>query len=221
MLHVVCVTGIVAVIAAIIALFWYLEKKRTEAFEELARNMGFEFDKDGFNPNLDSFELFSQGHSRRQKNVMSGSANDIDITIMDYSYTTGSGKSQTTHNQTVIVFESDMLNLTSFTLKPEHFLHKIGSAFGYQDIDFEANPEFSDNYILRGEDEAAVRELFTNDILSYYAGKKGISTEGSSNKLIYFTAGKRPKVEEIQAFLEEGFEAFNLFATRFLTTDGH
>ena len=122
---------------------------------------------------------------------MRGNSGDAYVTIMDYQFTTGGGKNSSTFRQTVIVFESDELQLPSFSLRPENFFHKIGSAFGYQDIDFDSFPEFSKNYLLRGINEQAVRDTFNYDILSYCERQKNLCLEGVDKRLIYYQSGKR------------------------------
>ena len=89
------------------------------------------------------FQLFSQGSSKTLKNVICGTASGLAVTIFDYSYVTGSGKSRQTWSQTVITFEFDEPILPKFSLRPESVFDKIGKWFGYNDIDFESHPRFS------------------------------------------------------------------------------
>jgi hypothetical protein len=64
----------------------------------------------------------------------------------------------------VISFQSSLLSLPEFELRSENMFHKIGKAFGCQDINFESHPEFSKRYLLRGADEEAVRTFFTPEM---------------------------------------------------------
>jgi hypothetical protein len=50
--------------------------------------------------------------------------------------------------------------LPVFVMKPEHLGHKIGAYFGWDDIDFDKNPEFSELYHLTCYDEACIRDNF-------------------------------------------------------------
>lgn len=209
--------GITAVVAIIIIVVWYCEKKRTEALKAVASSLNFSFSKkgsDSLTASLNQFHLFSQGHSKKVSNVMNGRAGDIDVTIMGYRYTTGSGKHSHTWRQTVILFQSSLLRLPSFTLRPESLFHKIGSVFGYQDIDFDSHPTFSKQYLLRGTDAEAVWNIFTDGLLAYYDERKGLSTEGDGDKLVFYRAGKRVPPQNIRSFLEEGFGIFSLVKTQ-------
>jgi len=182
-----------------------------------AGSLNFSFSRkgsDSLTALLNQFHLFSQGHSKKVSNVMNGRTSDIDVTIMGYRYTVGGGKNSHTWRQTVILFQSSLLRLPSFALRPEHLFHRIGSAFGYQDIDFDSHPAFSKQYLLQGTEEEAVRNTFTDELLAYLDERKGLSAEGDGDKLVFYRAGKRVAPQNIQSFLEEGFGIFALVKTQ-------
>ncbi len=208
------VAGSIVVVAGIIMFVRYYEKKRTEALRAAAQDMVLEFSRlpnPQLLPSLRAFPLFSQGYSKKALNVMTGMADEIEVTMFDYRYTTGGGKNQHTHNQTVVLLKSDVLDVPPFSLKPQNVFHKIGKAFGYQDIDFDSNPVFSEKYLLRSTDEQVVREIFTDDILKYYEARPGLSTEAGADRLIFFRASKKVKPENLPDFLKDGFHIYTLF----------
>ncbi|MCK4820866.1 hypothetical protein KA005_34185, partial [bacterium] len=149
-------------------------------------------------------------------NVLERGDSDGRITIFDYKYTVGSGKSSHTYKQTVVYFQSDDLALPDFALRPERIFHKIGSVFGYQDIDFETSPEFSRHYLLRGVNETAIRNLFGMDVLAYFEREKSkkMCVEGNDKHLIYYKSGKLIKPEDIRIELEEAKSNLELFRRR-------
>ncbi len=213
--------GFVAiVIVAIVAGVAY-ERKRTDALRAVAESMKFDFCKESGMAVVSAtgeFHLFSQGHGRKITNLMRGTANDIDVNIFDYRYTIGSGKNSSTYRQTVVVFQSSLLNLPDFALRPEHFFHRVGRAFGYQDITFDRYPVFSKKCLLRGTNEEAIREIFHEGVLKFYESHEKLCTEGSGNQLIVYRSGKRVKPPEISAFMQEAFEVFALFKISLLRT---
>ena len=207
--------GVAAFIVTAILLSWLYERKRTQDLKALAASLTFSFSAtdNGVLGTMGLFHLFSQGRSQKASNIMQGRANDIDVVIMDYQYTTGSGKNSHTWRQTVIAFRSPRLNLPSFTLRPENVFHKIGAVFGYQDIDFASHSAFSKRYLLQGDDENVVRALFTDALLSHYDQSKGLSTEGDGDIFIFYRASKRVPPKGITAFMQEGFALFGLMKT--------
>jgi len=160
---------------------------------------------------LDHFRLFKKGHSRRITHLVQGQANEIDLKVFDYRYTTGGGRNASAHRQSVLLLRTPDLNLPAFTLRPEGLLDKIGAVFGLQDMDIEDRPDFSKHFILRGLDEAALRRLFRPEVLAWYETHHGVSTEGAGQELVFYRAGKRVPPEGLPARLEEGFALLTLF----------
>lgn len=212
--------GIVTMISIVVAvILWsmHLEKKRTADMRSMAESLGLEFFESEhiqLLSRLNRFQLFSSGHSRVMKNVILGQTEIATIAIFDYRYTTGSGKNKSTYNQTVVAMESASLQLPSFTLRPEHFFDKLGSAMGFQDIDFDDHPEFSKLFVLKGPDEAAIRAFFDPPLLDFFAALPGIYFECAAGKFVYFRAGKIQKVEALRKYLEDGYSVYQAFAER-------
>lgn len=211
------IIGIVAFLGLMFWIAWFYDKKRSEALQAIATALNFSFIRRGDNSLIESyanFNLFSKGHAKKASNVMNGRSGDMDITIMDYQYTTGSGKNSSTHLHTLIIIQSNLLQLPPFTLSPENIFHKIGGIFGYKDIDFASHPIFSKQYLLRGEDEDAIRNTFTDELLKFYEKDKVLNTEGNSDKFLFFKTGKRLAAKDVQAFLQEGINLYGLLKTQ-------
>jgi carbonic anhydrase len=212
-LPIVLVVGLLVLIGGIVALVFYFEKKRSEKLQAVATSMGFTFTRKptgGAVPGLPGFKLFNQGHSRKAYNLMQGATGDTEVMLFDYRYTIGHGKNSHTYNQTVGLFRSTDMMLPSFMLSPENVLHKIISTFGYQDIDFEENPDFSKSYLLRGPDEDAIRQTFAKDVLAFFANHKKLSVEAGGNAILIYRASRRESPDNIRAALEHWFSAFSL-----------
>jgi hypothetical protein len=160
---------------------------------------------------LKHLHLFSQGHSRKITNVLMGKAGALDVAVFEYAYTTGGGQHSQRWRQTVILFESDGMDLPKFTLRPENVFHKIGQVFGYKDIDFDSHPEFSKRYLLRGENEEAVRATFGTQARSFYESDLKLSTEAAGPQLIHYRSGKKVAPDEISEFIKQGVRVLTLF----------
>lgn len=189
------------------------EKERTQALQQAAAALGWSFAPDAplnMIPGLDRFTLFSQGHSKRIKNFMYGQAQGVKAAVFDYIYVTGGGKSSQTHFQTLVYLEPANMLVPMFALRPEHFFHRMLSALGYQDIDFGQRPEFSQQYILRGQDEPAIRRTFDDRVLSFFESYPGTSIDAGGNQLFLFRAGYRFQPQEIEGFVGLGLQALNL-----------
>ena len=184
-------TVVIGLVAAIAIYSWQKEKERTLILQKAAGQLGWGFMPTAplnMIPFLERFALFNQGHGKQIKNFMYGEATGIKAAVFDYVYVTGSGKNRQTHSQSVVYIEPSYLRLPYFSLRPENFLLKIFAALGYQDIDFGQRPVFSKQYILRGQDEPAIRRAFTDHLLGFFETYGGTSTDGGGNQLCSFTA---------------------------------
>lgn len=205
------------VVGGIIYFVRLAEQKRSAALADAALRMGFAFEAQLPRERLEAlgaFHLFKRGHSRRARNVIRGKSSGADVVLLDYQYTTGGGKSSHTWRQSVAIYPGAAAGLPAFALSPENFLEKIGSLFGYQDIDFEASEEFSKHYLLRGPDESAIRAAFGADALGYFAQHPGWSVDSAGGALAVYRTGKRCKPEEIQPFLADTWSVGRALARR-------
>ena len=191
------------------------EKKRALALQALAERLGWTYHPAPFITIIHGpsrFELFTSGRSQEIRNHAAGEMGGRPVSVFDFSYVTGAGKSRTVWRQTVVHVQLPGMELPAFALRPEHALHRIGGLFGYQDIDLEADPDFSRRYLLRGEDEAGIRALFDADVRDFYDRNPKSCTEAAGADLFYWRTGKLVKPEEIDALLESAVDLAGRFA---------
>lgn len=168
------IIGVIILIAAIFAISYWSDKKRREAMQAVARQLGFDFspDKDrilagqyGFLDHLDD------GRNRYAFNVMSGAAGDgASVKIFDYHYETQSRNSKghtTTHHHYRSIFTITLpKNFPELNIEPEGFFSKIGQSLGFDDIDFES-VEFSKRFEVRSRDKKFAYD-FCNALMIYF-----------------------------------------------------
>jgi hypothetical protein len=90
----------------------------------------------------------------------------------------------------------------------------VSAARGAVRYDFDRFPSFSSSYLLRGESEPAVRELFTDNLLMFFENRRGLSVEGGDDWLIVYLSRRRVRPQQVSAFLDETFEVRGVFAKR-------
>jgi hypothetical protein len=208
------IVGVIAFIGFLIWIGHYLEKKRTESMRNAAMSLGLAFEEEGGHvlQELAGFKLFQEGHSKKLRNVISGSQGSATYKVFDYRYTVGHGKNSHTYFQTVVHLKSNRLKLPGFAMRPEHIFHKIGGVFGYQDIDFDSHPTFSKKYLLRGELEQEVRDTFKPHILDHFDKNHGLSIEAMGDELLYFKAGAKTKAEVLKTQIDDAIQVHDLFS---------
>ena len=213
-----CVVMVILVLClggAILGGIVFLERRRSGKIEAIARTLGLTFrrkptDADNLLPV--GCHVAEIGHGRVVSNVLEAARTaELNLTLFDYQYTIGHGKSSNTVYQTITRMQSDLFRLPAFLLFPEGFLAKMGKMFGRADINFPESPEFSRKYILRGDDEAAIRAIFTPAVRQALEGQDRVTIEGAGPLLFIFRKGRRLKPEELPARIEQDKRIAALF----------
>jgi hypothetical protein len=218
-------TGIVVTFAATVVFIIYSLKKHRRELEAYAQRKGYQFyggtmgyDLERTSIRPDDFLLLSRdkndryGKTVKGNNVMEGKTGSVKICIFDYSYSTDSDSPN--HSQTVVHLSDNQISLPLFQLEPENFLHRLASKMGYQDIDFTSDPYFSNAYLLRGEQEDRIRQLFNKELRNFFYHRKKLSAEGNGNAMLFYYSNKSIPVKDLDTFVNECLKAFNLFRKR-------
>ena len=98
------VSGIAGILALILGVSFYLDKKRRQQWLEVASALGFESlpmypgELDGI---VGSSQLMSTGRQRAWTNIFKRQVDSLGVILCDYRYTIGSGKNSTTWQQTL------------------------------------------------------------------------------------------------------------------------
>ncbi len=209
--------GVVVTIGFFLLIFYIIavrEKKRTARLEIVVAEMGLEFQPLGDSQllaRLAGFPLMNVGRRQELKNLVVGDTSQGQLALFDFRYITGGGDSQKTRRQTVIAMEAaELEQLPAFNMRPEGFWDRVGSAFGMKDVDFDEHEDFSANFLLKGEDEEAVRALMDKELLDFFADRPDLCCEGRPGMFLYYRRYKRvePEVHILEGFLEEGMMVF-------------
>ncbi|MFC2133819.1 hypothetical protein ACFLTH_04320 [Bacteroidota bacterium] len=213
-MHIIPALAIAIFFVSIIFIVLYLEKKRTKELESESVKIGFSFTPkadSSFISKIKVFNNFQKGYSHKAKNIMRGRRSSIGLTICDYRYTVGGGKSSHTYNQTVVIADIGQM-ITGFNMTKKSIFYKIGEKFGMKDIDFDNDPEFSKKFLLKGIDEPAVRKLFSSSVRNFFDSQNlKYNVEAEGHELVVFTPGKRIKPELMNEHINQTLAVVRLF----------
>jgi hypothetical protein len=195
----------IVVFVAIIVFVRRREKQRSAALKDTAFRQGWTEREvpDGPPQGLETLYLFGQGRGGKVQHFFEGSPGSYDALLFEYEFTTGSGRNSSTHRQTVVAFTFPETSLPAFELRPETMFHRWGGVFGYHDIDFADRPEFSNAYVLHGEDggdDTAVRQHFTHEVTGYLERNLGWAIEAAGDRLMVYRPDNRVKPEDLHTF---------------------
>ena len=185
-------------------------KTRRQQLSYVADKLGMSFsatDDYGFLELLADFQLFKKGRYKAISNILrkEDEFGEFDVRIFDYQFKKGRGRSNI-HRQTVFFVQSKKLSLPQILMKPENLFHKIGALLGMQDIDFEEFPDFSNNYLLQGEDEELIRDVMDEKVLKFFSIEKGWYLEGIGYYLVVYKKYKLLGPRQLVKFYNKGLE---------------
>ena len=208
----------IAVFIGIVGLLlWWnaaLRSKRVTELKEFAAQGKFtwsERDASWASPYTGHFRFFTHGYNPRFQDFLQRTTGDRSVCVFQFSYITGSGKSRTSHIQSVVLIVSSKMNLPSFLLEPENILLKIGEIIGGGDIDFTESPAFSSKYLLKGSDLERITMLFSPEVRAFFEQNPGWSVEGMGDSLIAYRQGRLWPVREITQLLHYGERIAGMF----------
>lgn len=152
------------------------------------------------------FKLFKKGSRKKICPLIIIDEGNLEYTcVFDYSYAISSGKSSHTYRQTVYFRYSKLLALPHFIMVPEKWYHRIGTYFGMQDLDFVEYPVFSQNYLLKGNDEDYIRYHFDHPAMIRFFDNQGFySMEGMNYLMILYIDDTLLPKEQIHQLIRIG-----------------
>lgn len=197
----------------------YNISERKDAFSACAYELGWKSKLQGDKTLIKwllDFDLFEAGMGKKILPLIIEEKDELEFTsLFDYEFTVSTGKSSHTYRQTVYFRYSKALALPHFLMVPEKWYHRIGTAFGMQDIDFIEYPIFSKNYLLRGKDEDYIRYHFQHpDMMRFFDNQKFYSMEGVNYLMILYVHNVILPREEMVRLVRIGNTLHNFFTEK-------
>lgn len=177
------------------------KRKNTEKADRnsFIENNGFQYEAIASTTRLKKlhlwgFKLLLKGDNEEVTKLMFKKDNNLDLFIFEYKYQGifdgPTNNSAITYSyQKAVYFELEQYQEVSFNLYPEGFIEKTKQSILSNDIDFEDYPVFSKSYALYGENEEAIRKLFTKPLLEFLQQNKGFSVEYRKGGMLIYKKG--------------------------------
>lgn len=155
--------------------------------------------------NAAKFRDFPIGNGSRiayEENLLSKYTESGKVEISDITVSQGAGVAQ--HDVVITVVQISDLDIAipAFTLEPEKLWSKLSDLASGNDIDFKDHPAFSGKYYLRGENDIAVRQFFTDRLLLFLESEPVMHVESQRNKLVFYSQLGTSTSAEIAQALE-------------------
>lgn len=121
-----------------------------------------------------------------EENVLSQYMENGKLEASDIVLQQGARQEQSEIHMTIIQVSETNSLIPDFALEPEGLWSKLFEGVAGKDIDFDGHPDFSKKYYLRGENEAAIREFFSESIIQFLENREEMHIECHRNRLIFY-----------------------------------
>ena len=173
----------------------------------IANGWSFERDVDWNTSYFRNFHFFDSRPIERKSNSLQGldKENNANWEIADIVFDEGAMLALEIYQTTVQVVRLPT-RIPTFIIDKEGFFDKIFNRVrvlsgANRDINFKRNTSFSSKFLLSGEDEDAIREFFTDDLLQFLAENEIHHIECNGEALMIFKYIHIAKTDEVQNML--------------------
>jgi len=180
---------IILIILAVYA--WRQEQKRREALRIWCRKHGWKLaghSVTGWDHDYQGIRLFDRGHSKSGDNIITGHFHGRPVTLLDYQYSTGSGKNRTTHHRGVTILGCEFPTVP-LQIRREHAFDKVGAFLGGGDIEFES-AEFNRTFFVKSADRKWAYDVIHTRFMEYLLSAPHFSVEFGFGEIAIFRNGK-------------------------------
>ena len=184
--------GLFVVLICIAAIYsWNQEEKRRTALKAWCQRQGWSLlghSVRGWEVDFPGIKLFKQGYGQEGDNIITGHFRGRPVTLMDYEYTTKSGKSRTTHRYGVTILACDFPTVP-LQIRREYLFDRVGEFLGAGDIDFES-AEFSRKFHVKSSDRKWAYDIVHNRTMEYLLEAPEFSIEFGFGEIVISQKGR-------------------------------
>ncbi len=202
--------GFTALVIGLIVFSVIQAKKRREAMQLLAQELGFRYHPERDSSLADKFHFLQHlddGSRRYAENILYGDLDGQRAYIFDYHYETYStdskGRRQTNHHWFSVFTLQLPERFPELIIKPEGLFSKIGQMLGFDDIDFESH-EFSKRYNVKSPDKKFAYDFCNAQMIEFLLQQQNLIIEVDRDVLSLTFRGRlaveqiRPNITRIQ-----------------------
>lgn len=177
--------------------------RRQITIEDLAKDYQYHYDseKDKDVVFIENFLFFNTKHIDHIYNKIS--KHDDSFASFDITFSEGEFIAKEVV-RTTMLYISLKRTVPVFTLDREGFLERVYAFAGFKDIPFKDHHDFSKRFYLRGEDEAAIKQLFDTELIHFFESNPYYHIESNGEALLVFSKERLASIKEIKALIDFG-----------------
>lgn len=176
---------------------------RQTTIEDLANDFILNYDakNDKNTKFLENFIFFRTKQIDHTYNKLSN--NNETLNLFDIEFSEGEFIAKEIVRTTMLYIELSK-SIPIFTLDREGFLERIYAFAGFKDVPIENHSDFSKRFYLLGEDKAAIKEFFDDDLVHFFESNPYYHVESNGHCLLVFGKERLASVKEIKGLLDFG-----------------
>ncbi|NNL91354.1 MAG: SulP family inorganic anion transporter [Saprospiraceae bacterium] len=158
---------------------------------------------------LKNFHFFEIRPIERKSNCLKGTFEKLKVSweIADVTFNEGAAFAAETFTTTLMIIKLNK-KIPVFTMEKEGVFEKLFDrvmAFtGYKDIDFDMYPDFSNKFLIMGDNEPEIRSFFTDEIVRFFENHQIYHLESNGEALVIFDKIKLARTDETMALIDYG-----------------
>jgi MFS superfamily sulfate permease-like transporter len=161
----------------------------------------FNLDTDWQIGHLKAFPFFQTKILHFQTNAIRGENFGERFAISDISFASGAMEASIDQRMTLMI-QNLKTPIPQFTIEKEKPIDKVLSLAGQQDIDFDAYPEFSYKFLLKGRNEKEIRKFFNRELIIFFETHSIFHIECNGYQIMIFEKVKLSKAHEVEIMTE-------------------
>jgi len=176
---------------------------RQTTLQEIADDYKLEYRAGSTRDNhlLDSFRFFATKRIEHIYNRLFDTLDDF--AVFDITYSEGELIAKEEVRTTMLYMASNK-EIPEFTLDREGFLERVYASSGFDDIRIDNHSDFARRFYLLGNDEQAVRDFFTDDLVLFFESNPYYHVESHANGLLVFHNQRTAGVKEVRSLIDFG-----------------
>ncbi|TWO31532.1 SulP family inorganic anion transporter [Seonamhaeicola sediminis] len=177
--------------------------RRQTSMEELANNYGLKYhsEKQKEVDHLNSFLFFNTKHIDHIYNQLTFEKGGINL--FDIEFSEGEFIAKEVIRSTMLYIKLDVF-IPEFTLDREGFLERVYAFAGFKDIPIQDHSDFSRRFFLLGDNEAAIKKLFNDDLIHFFESNPYYHVESNRSALLIFGKERLASIKEIKGLFDFG-----------------
>lgn len=173
---------------------------RQHLLKEFSKEIKWKFKSNSVfeTPVLESFPFFRAKTIDHAYNLFIGKHNEVQFELFDVEFFEGELIARENHKLTMLIIQLEK-SIPEFRLDKERIFDRIAGLAGFRDINIEGHEDFSHRFLLRGNDEEAIRRFFTDELILFFESHPYYHIESNGQSILIVKGQRLASISEVKA----------------------